>query len=313
MDFVTLGRTGLRVSVLGLGAGGHSRLGQSTGRSADESVALVRRSLDLGVNFIDTAESYRTEEIVGRAVRDVARNEVVISTKKSIDRKGVVVSPADLVAGLEASLRRLGTDHVDVYHLHGVLPEQYEQARQTLVPEMLRQREAGKIRFLGITERFVPDPGHRTLRRAVEDDCWDVYMVGLNVLNQSARPRVLGRAIEKDIGILVMFTVRNALSHPERLVEVVGELIDSGRLDPASVDRGDPLGWLLRDGIAASLPEAAYRFCRAEPGVHIVLSGTGSVEHLEQNVASIHRPALPPTARDRLVGLFDGIDNVSAQ
>jgi aryl-alcohol dehydrogenase-like predicted oxidoreductase len=313
MDYVTLGRTQLPVSVLGLGGGGHSRLGQAAGCGEDESVAIVRRALEMGVNFIDTAEAYRTEEIVGRAVRGLPRERIVISTKKSIDRGGRVVTPAELTRGLEASLGRLGMDYVDVYHLHGVLPEQYDEAREALVPEMLKLREAGKIRFLGITERFVPDPGHGTLSRAVLDDCWDVLMVGFNILNQSARRRVLAGAMEKDLGILVMFAVRNALSRPERLVEVVGELIAEGRLDGEAIDPADPLGFLLRDGVATSLPDAAYRFCRAESGVHVVLSGTGSVEHLEQNVASVLSPPLPFAVRERLERMFDGVDHVSAQ
>ncbi|MBN1460544.1 MAG: aldo/keto reductase, partial [Armatimonadetes bacterium] len=66
MDYTTLGRTGLRVSVMGLGAGGHSRLGQSYGNTEVESEEVVRRALDLGVNFFDTAEAYDTEEILGR-------------------------------------------------------------------------------------------------------------------------------------------------------------------------------------------------------------------------------------------------------
>src|SRR5690242_20089119 len=88
MDSITLGRSGLRVSVLGLGGGGHSRLGQRTGASEDESVALVRRALALGVTFIDTAEGYGTEAIIGTALRDVRREDVVLSTKKSMRAEG---------------------------------------------------------------------------------------------------------------------------------------------------------------------------------------------------------------------------------
>ncbi len=68
MEYTTLGRTGLRVSVAGLGCGGFSRLGQSAGRSVEESVAVVRQGLDLGINFIDTAAGYHTEPIVGKAL-----------------------------------------------------------------------------------------------------------------------------------------------------------------------------------------------------------------------------------------------------
>ena len=65
--------------------------------------------------------------------------------------------------------------------------------------------------------------------------------------------------------------------------------------------------------VAESLPDAAYRFCRAEPGIHVVLSGTGKIAHLEQNVASILRPPLPDSIRTRLIDLFAGVDTVSGQ
>ena len=127
MDYTTLGRTGLRVSVAGLGCGGFSRLGMSTGKTEAESVALVRLAIDSGINLIDTAANYRTEEIVGKAIAGVPRDKVVIGTKCSTELHGEQLSPAQIIESLEASLRRLGTDHVDVFHLHGVTPEQYHQ------------------------------------------------------------------------------------------------------------------------------------------------------------------------------------------
>ena len=81
MDFTTLGRTGLRVSVAGLGSGGPSRIGQAAGLSIDQGVALIRRALDLGVNFLDTAYSYGTEGVVGAALKEVPRDAVIVSTK----------------------------------------------------------------------------------------------------------------------------------------------------------------------------------------------------------------------------------------
>src|SRR5215468_8598768 len=81
MDYKPLGKTGLTVSVAGLGCGGNSRLGLSRGASFDDCVAIVRTAIDLGVNFLDTAEAYGTEEIVGAAVRKHDRDKLVISTK----------------------------------------------------------------------------------------------------------------------------------------------------------------------------------------------------------------------------------------
>lgn len=293
---------------MGFGCGGPSRAGQSTGRTVAESVTVVRRALDAGVNFVDTSEAYGTEEIVGQAIRGLDRSSLVLSTKK---RSGLPLTPQDVVDGLEASLKRLGTDYVDLYHLHGVKLEEYAFLLAEIVPAMQRLREQGKLRFIAISELFGPDPQHAMLQRALEDDVWDVMMVGFNLLNQSARERVFARTIAKGIGVLVMFAVRRALSQPDRLRATLEELIARGQLDPADIDLNDPLGFLIHEGGAVSLPDAAYRFCRYEPGTHVILSGTGNPAHLQENLASFERPPLPEADRRRLVHIFRRVDAVS--
>jgi aryl-alcohol dehydrogenase-like predicted oxidoreductase len=135
-------------------------------------------------------------------------------------------------------------------------------------------------------------------------------MVGFNLLNQSARERVLPHTQARGIGTLCMFAVRRALATPEAVRETVAGLIEKGELSAdAFDDLAEPLAFLLRD--SADLTEAAYRFCRHEPGIDVVLSGTGSVAHLEQNAASLDRPPLPAADADRLRRLFAGIDSVS--
>ncbi len=312
MDYTTLGRTGFRVSRIGLGGGGKSRLGRLSGRSESESIAVVRRALELGVNFIDTAEAYRTEEIIGKALRGHRRTGLVISSKKSM-RQNHPVTPGELRAGLEESLRRLGTDYLDVYHLHGLAIDQYDHALSVLVPELLKLKDEGKIRAIGVTEVFDLDRGHRMFQRARRDDCWEVVMVGFNMLNQSARERVIDVAIKKDLGVLCMFAVRAAMSKPAKLREIVGELLDSGQLKGDEIDASDPFGFVLEESRAPSLMDAAYRFCRDEPGMHVILTGTGNVAHLEENIASFERPPLPAHVRERLVRMFAGIDTVSGQ
>lgn len=311
MDYTTLGRTGLRVSVAGFGCGGPSRAGRSTGKSEDEQVGIVRQALDMGVNLIDTAEAYQTEEIVGRAIQGRKRDEIVISTKKST--RGEPLTPQKLVDGLHASLKRLGTDYVDIYHLHAVEPPHYETLVSDLGETLLKLREQGKVRFLGITEQGNRDAGHEMLQRALQDDLWDVVMVTFNILNQSARERVFTTTLAKNIGVLNMFAVRLALSRPERLKELIAELISRGEVDPSEIDPASPLGFLLENGIAESIPDAAYRFCRHEPGVHVVLTGTGNPVHLQQNLASFRRPPLPATEVERLKHLFRNVDSVSGQ
>jgi aryl-alcohol dehydrogenase-like predicted oxidoreductase len=311
MESVVLGRTGVEVSVAGLGCGGHSRLGQSYGASVDESVALVRRALDLGVNYLDTAHAYATEQIVGKAVGR-RRDEVVISTKVSPHaRDGVLLDAAGLREAVQTSLRKLNTGWIDVYHLHGVGHEEYDYCVAELVPELERLRDAGDIRFLALSERFAADPGHTMAQRAVRDDCWDVMMVGFNLLNQSARDRVFTVTREQDIAIEVMFAVRRVLSRSDELARVARSLVDDGHVGAEALDPDDPLGFLVHEGGAASVVEASYRYARHEPGCHVVLTGTGSLEHLEQNVRSINLPPLPGADLERLRTLFGHLDHLS--
>jgi len=317
MDTVVLGRTGLEVTVMGAGCGGPSRAGQSTGKTTAESVAVVRAALDAGVNLIDTSEAYRTEKIVGQAIRELDRTKLVLSTKK---RTGPNLTVSEVRQSLEASLRRLGTDYIDIYHLHGVVLEDYDYLAAEIVPELLKLRDEGKFGFLGITERWNADPGHRMVERALRDDVWDVMMVGFNILNQSARHRVFTKTIKKDIGVLVMFAVRRALSRPADLAKTLATLIEVGQIDSADLGGDDALtdlarglDFLIRDGGAISLPDAAYRFARYEPGVHTVLSGTGNLWHLEANLASFGRSPLPAIDRRRLRRIFRHVDSVTGE
>ncbi len=310
METRILGRTGLKVSVMGLGAGGPSRLGQRDElRSEAESVSLVLQALDAGVNFIDTAEAYRTEDIIGKAVAQRDRASIIISTKKRLG--GTPITKAELRAGLEDSLRRLRTDYVDIYHLHGLRPEHYDYYLNEIAPLMQDLQEQGMIRFLGVTESWSRDLGHDMLGRALQDDIWDVIMVGFNLLNQTARETVLAQAIEKQIGVLIMFAVRLALSRPEQLRRTLESLIETGELDAREIDLDRPLAFLEEDGATIDTTDAAYRFCRDEPGVHVVLSGTSNPSHLAANIASFARLPLPAQQITRLQRIFRNVVSVT--
>ena len=312
VERVALGGTGLLVSVAGLGCGGFSRLGLSAHGDEGQAVAVVRRSLELGINFLDTAPSYGTEEVVGKAI-ERRRHEVVVSTKTLPREGGTLLDGEALGRSLEQSLRHLRTDHVDIFHLHGVGALDYDYCVAELVPALVQLRARGLIRFLAVSERFATEPGHAMMERAVTDGLWDVVMVGFNLLNQSARDRVFPGTMAHDIGVEVMFAVRQALSQPEVLRRLVGGLIDGGHVPPEAVDQDDPLGFLVHEGGATSVVDAAYRFCRHEPGCHVVLTGTGSAEHLEENVQSINRGPLPVDDIERLRRLFGRVDHVSGE
>ena len=304
MDYTTLGRTGLKVSVAGLGCGGNSRIGLGTGLSEAQSIALVREALDLGVNFLDTANAYETEGVVGKAIKGRPRDSVVISTKSH------ATSAAVVLANLDNSLRQLDTDYVDVFHLHGLGPAAYDGAMKDIVPELLRAKEKGKLRHLAVSETGPRDPEHNMLARAVEEPCWEVFMLGFSMMHQNAGKRLLPRTREKGVGTLCMFAVRNIFSKPDVLKRTFGDLAAEGKVPVALAAADNPLGFLVHSGGAESVVDAAYRFARHQPGIDVVLFGTGNVAHLRSNIASILRPPLPAADVARIYELFGGLIGV---
>ena len=165
MDMRELGRSGLKVSEVGLGCMGMSEFYGH--RDDNESIATIHRAIDLGVNFLDTADIYGpfiNEELVGRAIRE-RRDEVVLATKFGIVRdpanptaRGVNGKPEYVRSCCEASLRRLGVRTIDLYYLHRVDPNTPIEVTVTAMAELVKE---GKVRHIGLSEA-APE----TLRRA---------------------------------------------------------------------------------------------------------------------------------------------------
>lgn len=246
------------------------------------SVSLVRAALDEGVTLIDTAASYETESIVGSAIKG-RRDRVVVSTKAMIFEEGASpVSTSRLINGsvlrtrVEKSLKALGTDYIDLLHLNGVTTAQYEHCREKLVPALVRLREEGLTRFLCMTERFVTDPKHEMLTRALSDEVWDVVMCRYNYLNQTTARTVLPAAEKQNVGVMCMYAVRGPLARPAAARALIQKLVETGEIDGRSLDQ-DPLAFLISEGAASSLADAAYRFCRHTPGIDVVLTGTARI------------------------------------
>jgi aryl-alcohol dehydrogenase-like predicted oxidoreductase len=313
MDYVTLGKTGLRVSVAGLGCGGNSRLGLRRGKTEAEAIALVRQALDMGVNLLDTAASYGTEALIGQAIKAVPRERVVIATKANIHRGGRPIPAPQVVESLDHSLRQLNTDYIDVFQLHVVLPSLYDHALHEIVPVLLREKEKGKFRHLGITETSPNDHEQRMLQRAVHDEVWEVVMLGFNMMHQNARAKIFPHTIANNIGTVMMFVVRNIFSQPGRLEAKMQELAAAGQIPQWLAETHDLLGFLIHESGASSLTDAAYRFVRHEPGVHVVLFGTNNPDHLLTNVESLLKPPLPEADGQKLTELFGHILGVGLE
>jgi aryl-alcohol dehydrogenase-like predicted oxidoreductase len=310
MDYVELGRTGLRASVAGLGCGGFSRLGLAQGKSEADAVALIHAALDEGVTLFDTAASYGTEVVLGKALRRVPRDRAVIATKAPFSLSNRQSAAASAVAALDESLRRLGTDYIDIYQLHGVPPDAYDHVREAIVPALLAEKAKGKFRHLGITETAPGDPSHAMLRRAAVDGAWEVAMVGFHMMHRNAREAVFPLTRAQGVGTLIMFAVRNIFSRPERLAQTLRELAADGVVPAELARSADPLGFLVHEGGASTVPDAAYRFARHEAGADVVLFGTGDPAHLRTNIASILKPPLPAADLARLESLFGALVGV---
>ena len=164
METRKLGTQGLTVSELGLGCMGMSEF-YGSGDEA-ESVATIHRALTLGVNFLDTADMYgpfTNEELVGRAIKG-RRDEVVLATKFGNERRadgsrvGINGTPEYVHKACDASLKRLGVEHIDLYYQHRVDPNVPVEETVGAMKELV---EAGKVRFLGLSEA-APE----TIRRA---------------------------------------------------------------------------------------------------------------------------------------------------
>lgn len=293
MAYTTLGRTGLKVSVAGLGCGGFSRLGQGHGSSTEHSINVVRAALDAGVNFFDTAENYRTEDIVGQALSPSERDGVVISTKTLMVKDGERCSPEQVIASLHRSLKRLRTERVEVFHLHAVAPKDIDYAIEVIAPALLKERDAGRIAHLGITETAPNDIEHVTLPKAINSGLFDVVMVAFHLLHQNARDSVFPLTQASGVATLLMFAVRLIFSQPDRLQATLAELVQSGQLSAADVDQQAPLAFLTEQPGPLGTIDAAYRYARHEPGVDVVLFGTGNIDHLTTNIQSILAEPLP--------------------
>lgn len=310
MQYTTLGRTGLNVSVAAMGCGGSSCLGLTAGRSIAQCAGIIHQAVGLGVNLIDTAKSYGTEPVVGEALKSIPRASVVISTKHKVAEGARPLTAAQVVEGLNSSLKTLGTDYVDIFFLHTVLPEAYAHAASEIVPALLREKEKGKFRFLGITEMPPKDPHHDTLKMAFKDDYWDVVMFAFHMLGQNARQSVFPATRAKNIGTLVMFAVRSLFSMPGRLPQDVRTLAAAGKLQAWLAAKPQPLDFLLGDQGARDVIEAAYRYARHEPGTDVVLFGTGNPAHVAPNIEAILQPPLPAADVQRLAELFGHLEGV---
>ena len=147
------------------------------------------------------------------------------------------------------------------------------------------------------------------LIEASQDPIWEVAMLGFHMMHQVARRNCFPGAMANGIGTVIMVVVRSIFSIPGRLEESMAQLIVEKRV-PDWLDGDNPLGFLVRDGGADSIIDAAYRYARHEPGTDVILFGSGVEEHIRTNIASILQPPLPAEDLVRLEELFGALEGV---
>ena len=138
-------------------------------------------------------------------------------------------------------------------------------------------------------------------------------MFAFHMLNQAAREKVFPLTQARGVGTLLMFVVRNIFSRPGLLAETMTKLVAEGKVPKEFANKPDPLDFLVHDGGASSVVDAAYRFARHEPGSEVVLFGTGNREHLRSNIDSILRPPLPRADVEKLSACFGALRGVGLE
>ena len=317
-----LGRTGLDVSLLTFGCGAVGGL-MTKGEPGDQMRA-VRRALELGVNFFDTAPLYgngASETNVGRIFREI-KPDVVLGTKVNIPPEGKADIGAAIDASLEASLRRLGRDHVDLLQLHNSISSAGQARDLTadvvlgeVVPAFERLRQAGKIRFFGITA--IGDTP--SLHRVIDARAFDTAQVVYNMLNPSAGGPVpagfpgqdygnlLGRIQAAGMGaIIIRVLAGGALSglearHPLGMPDVAP--IGSGADYRADVTRARQFASIVTNSGANDLIELAIRFVASHAGVSTLQVGIATPDEFEGGARAVLAGALPASTLEAIATL----------
>jgi L-galactose dehydrogenase/L-glyceraldehyde 3-phosphate reductase len=325
MDYRSLGNTGLRVSALGFGCGAVGGL-LVQGDSRD-MVAAVARAVEAGITYFDTAQLYgdgRSETNLGRvlaAPRGRPRPNVIVGTKMRLGPgdTGAAAITSAIVAAVEVSLRRLGMERLDLFQLHNPIGVRRAGGDRIGLDDLESAAAAfrhlqtqGKIAAWGING--IGETG--ALHQAVATAGAGTIQIPYNLLNPSAGRampqdfafqdyrQLIRAATDKGMGVIAIRVLAGGALSGETARHPVGAAsvapIATGADYAADVAHAQRLRWLVDDGYAASLPEAAIRFALGQPGIATALVGLSSLAQLEQAIAAAERGPLPAAVLARI-------------
>jgi aryl-alcohol dehydrogenase-like predicted oxidoreductase len=317
------GRTGMRLSVLGFGCGAVGGL-MVRGTTTDQDRA-VNEALNAGINYFDTAVQYGdgvSETNLGCLLRGHKRDAVYVGTKVRIPAAEFGRIAEVVTASLDGSLRRLATDHVDIFHLHNSITVggggeslSVAQVKQQVVPAFEALRQAGKTRFLGITAVGDTD----ALHQVIDSGAFESAQVSYNMLNPSAATALPPNYPAQDYGRLFDHTTKSGVGVVGIRVLAAGALSGTAERHPTASAPPAPIGSahsyeidlaraqrllpLVSDGFVSSLAEAAIRFAISHPAMGTILVGMATVGEFEGSLAAVEKGLLPKAALDRLAEL----------
>ncbi len=316
MEYVELGRTGLRVSRAGFGGGG---IGQVWGPTTqDESVRAVHRALELGINFFDVAPGYgdgKAEEALGIALQG-HRDEAVVATKVRIRADEMSDVSGAVARSVDNSLRRLRMDSVDVLHVHNRFTERRGEVPDSLstndalgpvLEAYRRMQEAGKTKFIGVSamDHHVP-----TMRRILNSGEYDTVLAYYNLLNQTAQEppppgvdifdngQIIPLAKSRNMGVIGIRSHAAGALTPE-----VDREVPPGTLLAYDLASAGKLGFLT-EGPIATLSQSAMVFCLMNRDIHTTVPGVKNVAETEEIAACADLPPIPPEHLEKLRNLY---------
>ena len=290
MKYRQLGKTGLRVSAIGLGTMVHA--GHFGAMKDSDSLSAIQTALDLGVNFIDTSDAYGagySETLLGNALKS-RRDKVILATKGGNvmvgpNRGKRIFEPDYISQVMDESLKRLQTDYIDLYQLHNPTVDVIEKGAVWEVLE--RAKQAGKIRHYGVSINTVEEGV-----AAVKNGRAETIQVEYNLLAQEPRETIFPLAEKAGVGIIArvplkrgILTGKMTLADEARFQgEDVRARSFKGEAFAKELAKAEQLKFLVH-GPVKNLCQAAIAFCIVHPAVSVVIPGARNAEQMRENAA----------------------------